>query len=462
MIRRYLALSIWAAFICSAPLFIACDDDDEVKNSNNIFGQGEGEKPDDDNTTDNNSHGTIGVGVGRTDIMLQGFYWDSQKETGWDYLMQQAPEIGKYYTCVWLPPSSAASANPVTGDTNVGYHPMIWNNQNSCWGSQSSLMALNQLLHKNGVKVIADIVINHRAGYTDWCNFSPDDFGEYGSFQLTGEHICSGDETNTDHKKGEATGAADTGENWGGARDLDMTSEYVQKDITAYLLWLKNYIGYDGWRYDFCKGYSGYYNYIFNKASEPYLSVGEYWDGNYDLVAKWIDDTYKQSMAFDFPAKYAIFNNGLAKGAFASMTWKEDNTTARPAGMIHHQTYRPYSVTFVDNHDSYRDDNKYTGDIPQAYAILLASPGIPCVFWPHWTSNKEIIKSQIETRQKLGIGAESDCVVTVASGYYESVTTGEKGKLICRVGTQAPSDAPQGYSLADSGKGWYYFTSDNL
>lgn len=40
-------------------------------------------------------------------------------------------------------------------------------------------------MHAKGVKVIADIVINHRAGDTGWGNFTKDDFGTYGTYQLT-------------------------------------------------------------------------------------------------------------------------------------------------------------------------------------------------------------------------------------------------------------------------------------
>ena len=38
------------------------------------------------------------------DVMLQGFYWNSQKQTGWTQLAEQADEIGKNFTLVWLPP----------------------------------------------------------------------------------------------------------------------------------------------------------------------------------------------------------------------------------------------------------------------------------------------------------------------------------------------------------------------
>lgn len=399
------------------------------------------------------------------DVMLQGFYWNSQTETGWAQLQQLSADIASHFNLVWLPPSASAEGGGAVGGTNVGYHPRIWNDQNSCWGKAENLKLLIASLHDKGVKVVADIVVNHRAGNTGWGNFTADDFGSYGSYQLTGEHICSDDEMNTDASagswQGTATGAPDTGENWGGARDLDHTSPYVQADVTAYLSWLKGEFGYDGWRYDFAKGFSGAYVGQYNAATSPYLSVGEYWDGSYDNVNAWLGQTGHRSMAFDFPMKYAALNNGLARGNYASMSWIEDQTTWRPAGLIHHYSTCGYAVTFVDNHDTYQDSNRFTGYVDQAYAFILSSAGVPCVFWPHWQGEyREAIERMIEVRRAAGLHSESKVEVTARSTYYESRAEGHHGSLITRIGTAAPTTVPEGYYLAASGSGWQMFLSD--
>ena len=401
------------------------------------------------------------------DVMLQGFYWDSQKETGWQALAAAAPEIARHFTLVWLPPSASAEGGGAVGGTNVGYHPRQWNNQTSCWGTADDLRTLIATLHAHDVRVLADIVINHRAGDTDWGNFTADDFGTYGNYQLTAEHICRTDEMNTTTSAGKwygkATGAADTGEDWGGARDLDHTSAYFQDDCKAYLAWLRGDFGYDGWRYDFVKGFGAEYVGLYNEASSPYLSVGEYWDGSYDKVAAWIEGTGRRSMAFDFPMKYAALNDGLAKGDYSKMTWREDNATWRPAGMIHHHDYNRYAVTFVDNHDTYRDANKYTGYVQQAYAFILSSPGVPCVFWPHWQGNdKTAIEQMIAVRRAAGLHSESAVEVTVSDKYYESHAEGHKGSVITRIGFAAPREAPEGYYLAAGGNNWWMYLSDNV
>ncbi len=403
----------------------------------------------------------------REDVMLQGFYWDSQKVTGWQKLTTQyADDIAKSFTCVWLPPSASAEGGNTVGGNNVGYHPRQWNDQNSCWGTAADLKTLISTLHNVGVKVIADVVINHRSGDTGWGNFTTDDFGDYGTFQLDASHICSNDEMNDPSQcsdpnwLGTAKGNPDSGENWGGARDLDHMSDYVQQDCIAYLSWLKGEFGYDGWRYDFCKGFAGKYVGKYNDASDPYLSVGELWDGSYDVVNAWIQATGYKSMAFDFPSKYDALNNGLAKGNYSSMSWLNlDDNVRRPAGLIHHSKTDVYAVTFVDNHDTYRDDSKYTGDVASAYAFILSAPGVPCVFWPHWQDKnyKTAIENMIAARKSVGLTNKSSVTVTAVATYYEARAIGRRGELICRIGANAPTSVPDGFEEACSGSGWVFY-----
>lgn len=51
------------------------------------------------------------------------------------------------------------------------------------------------------------------------------------------------------------TGSHKTQEDYVAAPNLDHSQERVRNDIKAWLKWLRNNVGFDGWRFDFVKGY---------------------------------------------------------------------------------------------------------------------------------------------------------------------------------------------------------------
>lgn len=390
------------------------------------------------------------------DVMLQAFYWNSHSETNWSKLKNQAAEIGSSFTLVWLPPASNAEFG---GSSNMGYHPYQWCNLSSSWGNQSQLTQLIEALHNNNCKVIADIVINHHAGNNECCSFPKEDFGTYGSYTFNASCVTKTDES------GKGQGGDDYGHgdnpsgNYGAARDLDHNNETVQKACKAYLQWMKNVIGYDGWRYDFVKGFNGANNKMYNQAAGGYMSVGEYYDASYDEMVGWVRETGYNSMVFDFAFHDAMTKWGGGSD-YGKLAWMDGNTP-RPAGVCHSPSSRKYAVTFVENHDTdekHTDGNwPYRGDWDKANAIMLAAPGIPCVFWRHWTACKSNIQKMIAARKSVGIHSESDVVVNNTNGYYQSTAIGKRGRLICFVGSGW--SAPAGYTLACQGNGWAYYTS---
>ena len=416
----------------------------------------------------------IGVPAESEDVMLQAFYWDSYKtqsatdsrfgRTKWVDLLQDTAAINRDFDLVWFPPSAWAG-----NDGGVGYyHRQASNQDGTSWGSKTKLEELIAALHKGGTKCLADIVINHRNNKSSWTDFYPDNFGSYGSFQLTQSHICSGDEAFTSSSspaKGSTThGAADTGNNDGGCRDLDHTSVYVQNWAKAYVQWMLNVMKYDGFRYDMTLGYHGQYLKMYNEASRPYISVSELWDG-IARQKRHLQECDSNTMIFDFQQKYQL-REAIVGGSYGKL--KKNTNSFRGQGL------ERYAVTFVDNHDTFDRGSTYGNNqftpstdlslevskryVMQAYAYLMAMPGIPCVFYPHWASYKEEISELIAIRKRVGIHSES-VVLEETSGQYQYSATvqGHRGRVIVRVGKNRSQDVPEGYELAAEGgeKGAY-------
>lgn len=374
-------------------------------------------------------------------VMLQGFYWDSYNDTKWTNLEAQADELSKYFKLIWIPNSAKAASNP-----GMGYDPVYWfTNHNSAFGTESELRSMIKTFKQKGTGIIEDVVINHRSGATNWTDFPAETWNGQ-TWKIGTDGICCTDEVKDATGQAKPTGAADTGEDFNGSRDLDHTNLNVQNNCKAYCKFLLEDMGYAGFRYDMVKGYSGEYTKIYNEYSQPEFSVGEYWDGSYDAVAGWINATGKTSAAFDFPCKYQI-NKAWAENDMTQLVWKANGTTNQPAGMIHFG-YSQYAVTFVDNHDTYRDGSKFTGNVPAANAFILMSPGTPCVFLPHYKQYKSEIQKLIDIRNAVGLHNNSAVrVLRSTKDCYMAEVTGSKGKVVIKIGSALVS--PDGYSNSD-------------
>ena len=389
------------------------------------------------------------------DVMLQAFDYYPEpisingaklgwNDSKWTTLNSQAAEIGASFNMIWLPPSGNAGPTQT-----MGYLPIYWFDQNSSFGNQADLKTLITNLKNNNCKAIADIVVNHRAGVSNWVNFPTESYGG-ATFTPNMSWICNDDECKNNGYN--PTGNSDEGEQYGAARDLDHKNTDVQTAIKAYLTFLKNDIGYSGWRYDVAKGYAPFHMGDYNDAAAGYFSVGEVMETSYDIVKNWINNTGKRSAAFDFPAQQGM------REAFGSNDLTKLVSSGQPSGLIAADLKR-YSVTFVENHDTYRYNLGFSGNIEAANAFMLASPGVPCVYFPHWKAFKTNIQKMIAARKSAGVHSES--VITIlnsASNLYVAKAIGTKGELIVKIGSGSYS-APAGFNLACSGTDWAMYTS---
>ena len=317
--------------------------------------------------------------------MFQSFGWDEYSQSRhtseggfYEYYNSRAGNLKAMgFDMIWLPPPSASTGG-------VGYFPTEWFNfSQTSWGSEAQLKKMLANMNARGLYPIADVVVNHRSGTKNWTDFTNPTWGC--------ETICSNDDAANPanvYTGCRPSGAADTGEEFKGSRDLDHTNLTVQNGVKDFLSRLKA-LGFKGWRWDVAKGFSASYfgNYI--NDSKPYYSVGEFWDGNVTALKNWIDGTYAGGInssttvsgAFDF-STYYVLSGALKTNNFTDL---KNSFTGAMNGLAGQIGYAEKAVTFVDNHDTFVKTEAILGNnIPKAYAYILTHPGIPCVFAPHY------------------------------------------------------------------------------
>ncbi len=419
-------------------------------------------------------------------VMLQGFYWDSYEDAKWTNLTSQADELSQYFSLIWVPNSGQTKADEWNssgnwGYENMGYMPVYWLKHNTCFGTQEELMEMISTFKQKGTGFIEDVVINHKNGLTNWADFP----NETVTGPTTGKTytltwasdmsdlwgICSDDELFTNNGGVHdgityvcnSSAHADEADNFDGCRDLDHTNSQVQQNIYNYLDFLLDELGYVGFRYDMVKGYKAYYTGLYNVHAQPEFSVGEYWDSTYDGVATyWITETgipannIPQSAAFDFPLKY-VMNDVFNNSNWSALSNK---------GVAGDPNMSRYAVTFVDNHDTYRNEGDRVNDnVLGANALILAMPGTPCIFLPHWKQYKPELKKMIAARQAAGITNQSaittQYVVDNGQGYYIKVT-GTEGSVILTLGNISSSSVDtSGHTLVQSGTNFAFYISND-
>ncbi|MBQ2540849.1 MAG: hypothetical protein II551_04290 [Paludibacteraceae bacterium] len=399
------------------------------------------------------------------DIILQTFYWKSNINSGygdtkWATLSGQVDEISKSFTMVWLPPSAQASGISQGG---LGYIPLEYSSQSCQMGKRAALESLIGDFHNHGLRVIADIVINHIGNPEGNCSLKVQNFGSYGSFTPTKDWLTSDDEGGCG-----SNGNADDGQhdaNYPSARDWDHKNTQVQNMCKAYLKWMKGEMKYDGFRYDYVGGFHVSHINDYNAASKPYFSVIEYWMGDANELKTRIDQAGKNTLAFDFATKYTAFRDGI---------YQKNYTNCLNAG-LRGKGYSRYAVNFIDNHDTFNRGNesedvanKRDGSsindqslMMRCHAYLLSMPGVPCVFYPHWVQYKSEIQKMIVARRMAGIHSESTVEESASTGYYKATVHGKYGNVIVYLGSAAGEAAPTGYQQAVKGSDYAMYYTGN-
>lgn len=394
------------------------------------------------------------------EVMMQGFHWTTDVSTTkwYEVIKSNSTTLQTAgFDAIWLPPPSKSTGG-------MGYIPTVWYDLNNAHGTQTQLTALITDLHSKNIKVIADIVINHRGGTTGWYDFSTPSWNT----PTQTWSICNNSNISASGQKGTgapdydpvAAGLKSAGESgsFSAARDIDHSNVEVRNGIKTWMNWLKTDIGFDGWRYDFVHGYDGKYIKEYNDATNPYFSVGELLEGNRDRIVKWLDytkagTTTASSTAFDFATKSALQN------AFKdnNLSYLKDGS-GKAAGLI--GVWPSNAVTMLDNHDTgpkpYGQDLWiFPGDqVLKGYAYLLTHPGTPMVWWPHYFNwgIKNEIDTMIKIRKDNGLSSTSALnIVAATNNLYAAIID---DKVAMKLGSDNWSPSGTGWTLKLSGIGF--------
>ncbi|MCX5793515.1 MAG: alpha-amylase family glycosyl hydrolase [Elusimicrobia bacterium] len=392
------------------------------------------------------------------DVMFQGFHWFADnywlhfQKGWWGELASHAQDLkAAGFTMIWFPPAGIGS-----------YYQTELYNLHSQWGDKNGLLAAVHAMHANGIKVLADAVLNHRSGRDDWADFFSPDWPTTVVVQNDSWPGVPGAPYNG-KSPDYSEGMLDPG-----SRNIDHRNPQVMRDYIVFLRWLRYTIGYDGWRYDFVNGYAPRHIQTFNEGSQPAFSVGEYWQHDRQAEASWMDGTDSSpgkanaSSAFDYPTHFNV-EYAAASGDYGGL-----NDNGKPSGLVGWWPMK--TVTFVENHDTAPRDPKfvftqeYKDQRMQGYAYILTHPGIPCVFWPHFFDWGQGYRAQIvklmAIRKAAGVNSVSPVsVVAAGKDLYAALVTGDKQDVAVKLGSSWAWNPPgAAWTLAASGGSYAVWT----
>ncbi len=397
-------------------------------------------------------------------VMLQGFGWSSANGvngTKWyQIISNNAGTIKTSFDWVWFPP-------PTDSASNEGYLPRQLNVLDSKYGTEVQLKSAISAI--SPTKAIADIVVNHRVGMTNWSDFTNPTWNT-SSITNNDEYFYAGNPGANVSLRG----AADTGSGYAAARDVDHTNSTVQSTIKTWMNSRLKAAGFVGWRYDYVKGFHGWHVGDYNSATGAQLSVGELWEDGapQNSMDAWVNATNHdggKSLIFDFATKNLLnnamgwFKDSVENGVvLKEYTYYNNypnlsilkNSYGLPAGYI---GWKPEnSVTFVDNHDTGSTQQHWelrNDKVEIAYVYLLTHPGMPCVAWDHFfdwgTAMQTHIKDLIAIRKSNGINMKS--VVNIVMAVNNEYAAIIDGKIAIKIGPGMSYNPGTGWTVIKSG-----------
>ena len=342
-----------------------------------------------------------------TGVMMQTFYWDVEPRHEWWKIINAKVEgwADAGVDRLWLPAVSKGQS----GGYSMGYDPsdyfdfgefMQHGTVPTRFGTRSELENLIANAHNHDLEVIADIVLNHNSG--GGRQFNP--FRNKETYTLFNQNNGNASglfnrDFNSFHPND--IHDLDEGDLFFNEQDLCHHQEHVQKwlwkDENSVAKYYKNVMKFDGWRFDYVKGFGPW---VIKEWMESVggFAVGENWDGNGAVLEEWVEET--GIAAFDFACFYKLDE---AFDRNKDLTFLERDMLRK--------SYPEKAVTFVANHDTEKDPNQennisYANKM-KAYAYILTHDGYPTIFYSDYenSSFQAELKNLISIHNSLATGS---------------------------------------------------------
>ena len=358
--------------------------------------------------------------------IIQFFEWNLPPDgLLWQRARAQAGSLRRMgFDIIWLPPAYKGARGAYDAGYGVydTYDLGEFDQKGSVatkYGTRQEYLEAIGALQKAGFSVLMDIVLNHRMGADEtekvgavkanpdnreqevsgeeqieaWTKYTfPGRKGKYSDFVW--DWTCfTGIDWDQQRKEGGVfqfegkDWSADVDSEKGNydylmGADVDMQNEKVVAELIRWGKWYLDTTGADGFRLDALKHidfafYEKWLDAARKKADEDLFAMGEYWSGDVNDLAKYLEECGGRMSLFDVPLHMRFHDASKTGGGFDMRGLLADTFVGKDV---------MHAVTFVDNHDTQPGQalESWVEEWfkPLAYAVvLLRQDGLPCVFY---------------------------------------------------------------------------------
>jgi alpha-amylase len=426
--------------------------------------------------------------------IFQFFHWYYSTEGNlWKFAQEQAPHLASLgVTQVWLPPAyKSAKGTDEPGYAAYDLYDLGEFDQKGTvrtrWGTVQEYLDCIRVFHEHGIKVLADIVLNHKIGgdetekitvqevdeddrtkitsepyqveaYTKF--YFPGRKGKYSEFvwdwhSFTG--ICENDKIamiRNEYFNGQWEDVPE--KQYGNydylmGNDVEFRNEHVREELKNWAAWYTEKTGLDGYRLDAVKHiapdfFPEWLSFLKNHFQKDLLCIGEYWKNDVKQLLDYIETTNGSIQLFDAPLHFNFYQASIQGESYDLAGILENSLTSLKPEL---------SISFVDNHDTQPLQSLQSPVEPWfkplAYAIiLLREQATPCVFFPSVygaqyvdnTTGKEeyielaplsCVETMMKVRKKLAYGKQTDYLDHSSTIGWTREGVGERENSGCAV-----------------------------